>query len=51
MTKIFIDGSQGTTGLKIFDRLAKREDIELITLPEDLRKKALVSINRMLELG
>ena len=33
MTKIFIDGSQGTTGLKIFDRLAKREDIELITLP------------------
>lgn len=38
MTKIFIDGSQGTTGLKIFDRLAKREDIELITLPENLRK-------------
>ena len=38
MTKIFIDGSQGTTGLKIFDRLAKREDIELITLPEKLRK-------------
>ena len=38
MTKIFIDGSQGTTGLKIFDRLAKREDIELITLPEELRK-------------
>ena len=38
MTKIFIDGSQGTTGLKIFDRLAKREDVELITLPEDLRK-------------
>ncbi len=49
MTKIFIDGSQGTTGLKIFDRLAKREDIELITLPEilrkdiDARKKALNS--------
>lgn len=38
MTKIFIDGGQGTTGLKIFDRLAKREDIELITLPENLRK-------------
>ena len=38
MTKIFIDGSQGTTGLKIFDRLAKREDIELITLSENLRK-------------
>lgn len=38
MTKVFIDGSQGTTGLRIFDRLSAREDIELITLPEDLRK-------------
>ena len=38
MTKVFIDGSQGTTGLKIFDRLKTRDDIELITLPEELRK-------------
>ena len=38
MTKVFIDGSQGTTGLRIFDRLSAREDIELITLPESLRK-------------
>lgn len=38
MTKVFIDGSQGTTGLKIFDRLSKRDDIELITLSEELRK-------------
>ena len=38
MTKVFIDGSQGTTGLRIFDRLSKREDIELITLPGELRK-------------
>ena len=38
MIKVFIDGSQGTTGLKIFDRLSKREDIELITLRESLRK-------------
>lgn len=38
MTKVFIDGSQGTTGLKIFDRLKTRADIELITLPEALRK-------------
>ena len=38
MTKVFIDGSQGTTGLKIFDRLKAREDIELITLPEEIRK-------------
>ncbi len=38
MTKVFIDGSQGTTGLRIFDRLSSREDIQLITLPEELRK-------------
>ena len=37
-TKVFIDGSQGTTGLKIFDRLKKRNDIELICLSEDKRK-------------
>ena len=38
MTKVFIDGSAGTTGLKIYDRLAIRKDISLITLPDELRK-------------
>ena len=38
MTKVFIDGSAGTTGLRIADRLSLRQDIELIRLPEDLRK-------------
>ncbi len=41
MTKIFIDGKAGTTGLRIYDRLAGREDITLITLPEEQRKDAL----------
>ncbi|MBE6738153.1 MAG: N-acetyl-gamma-glutamyl-phosphate reductase [Ruminococcaceae bacterium] len=38
MTKVFIDGKAGTTGLKIFDRLSCRADLELLTLPEELRK-------------
>ena len=38
MYKVFIDGSAGTTGLKIVDRLSKRDDISLITLSEELRK-------------
>lgn len=36
--KIFIDGSAGTTGLRIHQRLTKRKELDLITLPEDLRK-------------
>ena len=38
MTKVFIDGSAGTTGLRIFDRLKDRKDITLVTLSEELRK-------------
>ncbi len=36
--KIFIDGSAGTTGLRIRERLKNREDIEQILLPEEKRK-------------
>lgn len=38
MTKIFIDGSAGTTGLRIADRLADRQDITLVKLAEEYRK-------------
>lgn len=38
MAKVFIDGSAGTTGLRIFDRLSKRTDIKLISLSEEMRK-------------
>ena len=36
--KIYIDGKEGTTGLQIYDRLAKREDIELLLIDEAKRK-------------
>ena len=36
--KIFIDGRAGTTGLRIYERLEEREDIELIVLSDDERK-------------
>ena len=38
MVKIFIDGKEGTTGLKIYERLSPREDIEIITIDEEKRK-------------
>ena len=38
MTKVFIDGSAGTTGLRIRERLAVRQDIAVFTLPDELRK-------------
>lgn len=37
-TRIFIDGKEGTTGLRIFERLANRDDVEIITLSDELRK-------------
>lgn len=38
MFKVFIDGSVGTTGLKIFSRFQGREDLEILTIPDELRK-------------
>ncbi len=37
-TRIFIDGSEGTTGLRIHERFQKRDDIELLTIAPELRK-------------
>ena len=38
MKKVFIDGKAGTTGLRIYERLSERTDIELMLLPEEKRK-------------
>lgn len=37
-TKIFIDGSEGTTGLRIYERFEGRDDIELLRIDSELRK-------------
>ena len=38
MLKVFIDGKEGTTGLRIFERLEGRGDLSILTLPEESRK-------------
>lgn len=38
MKKVFIDGSAGTTGLRIHQRLAERSDLQVITLSDEVRK-------------
>ncbi len=40
MKTVFIDGSAGTTGLRIYERLSAREDIKIVTLGEEKRKDA-----------
>lgn len=49
MATVFIDGSAGTTGLRIYERLEGRRDIELLKLSEEVRKDAAArkeAINR-----
>lgn len=36
--KVYIDGKEGTTGLQIYDRLAQRQDIDLLLIDEEKRK-------------
>ena len=38
MKKVFIDGSAGTTGLRIRERLSVRRDLEVVVLPDEVRK-------------
>jgi N-acetyl-gamma-glutamyl-phosphate reductase len=47
--KVFIDGEVGTTGLQIRARLAARDDITLISLPEEQRKSRLARLGAFAE--
>ena len=38
MVKVYIDGQEGTTGLKILERFKNRNDVELLRIDEDKRK-------------
>ena len=38
MTRIFIDGKAGTTGLRLAERLKGRKDLEILELAEENRK-------------
>lgn len=38
MTKVFIDGSEGTTGLRIYERFMGRDDVEILKIDSDKRK-------------
>ncbi len=49
MPKVFIDGSAGTTGLQIYDRLAARRDITLLTLDAARRKDPAAREDRLNE--
>ena len=49
LPKVYIDGHVGTTGLRIRDWMANRTDVELVTLPDDLRKDADARRSTILE--
>ena len=42
--KVYIDGQEGTTGLKILERFKDRNDIEIMKIDEDKRKMSVRSL-------
>jgi N-acetyl-gamma-glutamyl-phosphate reductase len=46
-TKVFVDGQEGTTGLKIFEYLSARDDIEILRI-DDARRKDVDERQRLI---
>ncbi len=49
LPKVFIDGRTGTTGLRIYEWMAGREDVEVLTIPRELRRNPEDRLERILE--
>ncbi|GGA00965.1 N-acetyl-gamma-glutamyl-phosphate reductase [Paenibacillus marchantiophytorum] len=47
--KVFVDGQYGTTGLKIHERLNQRNDVEVLSIPEEQKKDSEIRIKLMNE--
>ena len=47
MFKVFIDGQEGTTGLRLAERLARRSDIKLLSIDSALRKNTQARLEKI----
>lgn len=47
--KVYVDGQYGTTGLKIYERLKQRNDVELLSISEEHKKDPELRIKVMNE--
>ena len=51
MTKVFIDGKDGTTGLKIYNRFENRKDIELLLIDPEKRKDSQERVRSIIQVS
>ena len=49
LPKVYIDGQSGTTGLRIHEWMAGREDVELLTVPYEMRRDIEARQEQVLE--